>query len=142
MLPWTEVIGAAPVYVLEPLDTLPDAETVKRRVLDGAYTKVVALVGYRDDAEASDVARRLPYGHRGQGIEEIVFVRAVPIDQIVEFEDDAWPGEDRTYVLDDVPGALELITRFAVEYGTDKSVVLVTGHAEFVGAIADKLREC
>lgn len=82
MLPWTEEIGAAPVYVLQPLDTLPNAE------------------------------------------------------------DDAWPGEDRTYVLDDVPGALELITRFAVEYGTDKSVVLVTGHAEFVGAIADKLREC
>jgi hypothetical protein len=139
LAPWTDVIGADPTYAFEPLDTLPDAAGVRARVLEGAHAKAVALVGYRDDTEASEVARHLPYGPHGEGIEEIVFARAVPIARIVEFEDDAWPGEDRTYVLDDVPGALELITRFAVEYGAENSLVLVTGHAGFVDAVRARL---
>ncbi len=112
------------------------------RIRAGKHSKVVALVGYRDDNEASEASRHLPYGHRGDGIEEIVFVRHEPIDRIVEFDQDAWPGEDRTYVQDDLDKAQELITRFAVEYGAERSAVLVTGHAEFVAAIADKLRGC
>jgi hypothetical protein len=135
LLPWTDVVGAAPAYVFEPLGTLPDLEGVRAGVLQGGHAKVVALVGYRDDAEASEVARHLPYGHRGEGIEEIVFARTVPIDRIVEFEDDAWPGEDRTYVLDDPTEALALATRFAIEYGAENSVVLVTGHREFVESV-------
>jgi hypothetical protein len=139
LLPWTEVFGADPVYLFEPLDTLPDATGVSERLHEGAYVKVVALVGYRTDAEASEVARHLPYGPHGEGIEEIVFARAVPIARTVEFEDDAWPGEDRTYVLDDVPGALELINRFAVEHGAENSAILVTGHAGFVDAVHARL---
>lgn len=141
MLPSTESIGADPTYWLEPLDTLPLAHRVLEHIRSGGHSKVVALVGYRDDSEASEASRRLPYGHRGEGIEEIVFSRVVPGD-IVEFADDAWPGEDRTYVQDDVDKAIKLITEFAVEYGAENAVVLVTGHAEFVAAIADKLREC
>jgi hypothetical protein len=57
--------------------------------------KVVALVGYHDDAEAGAIAVRLPYG-RGDGIEEIVFGRVRPAT------DEAWPGEDRTYLVDEV----------------------------------------
>jgi len=139
LLPWTDTIGADPVYICEPLDTLPDGDSVAERLREGAYVKVVALVGYRVDAEASEVARHLPYGPHGEGIEEIVFARAVPIARTVEFEDDAWPGEDRTYVLDDVPRALELINRFAVEYGAENSAVLVTGHVGFVEAIRARL---
>ena len=139
MAPWTDSVGEAPAYVFEPLETLPDAEGVRARVLEGGHAKAVALVGYRDDAEASEVARHLPYGHRGEGIEEIVFARAIPIARIVEFEDDAWPGEDRTYVLDDIPGAIELITRFAVEYDAENSLVLVTGHARFVADVRERL---
>lgn len=139
MAHWTDSVGAAPAYIFEPLGTLPDLEGVRARVLEGGYAKVVALVGYRDDAEASEVARHLPYGHRGEGIEEIVFARSVPIDRILEFDDDAWPGEDRTYVLDDPTEALALATRFAVEYGAESSVVLVTGHAEFVQSIRVRL---
>ena len=45
------------------------------------------------------------------------------------------PGEDRTYVVDEVEAALALAQRFAVEYGADGSVVLVTGRPEFVTAV-------
>lgn len=139
MPPWTEVVGTDPAYWLEPLDSLPSAADVLDRIRAGQHSKVVALVGYRGDSEASEASRHLPYGHRGEGIEEIVFSRQEPGD-IVEFADDAWPGEDRTYVDDDVDSALDRSTRFAVEYGAERSAVLVTGHAEFVAAIADKLR--
>ncbi|MDR7087556.1 hypothetical protein J2X11_002395 [Aeromicrobium panaciterrae] len=141
MLPWTDVVGDAPTYLLEPIETLPPAYEVLERIRAGGHPKVVALVGYREDAEASEVSRHLPYGYRGEGIEEIVFSRETPAD-ILQFEDDAWPGEDRTFVQDDVDAALELINEFAVEYGAQGSVVLVTGHAEFVAEIADKLRGC
>ena len=55
---------------------------------------------------------------------------------MVEFEADAWPGEDRTYVVDDPEEALALTLRFAVEHGAEGSVVLVVGDQEFVAAVA------
>ena len=142
MPPWTESLGERPVFWLEPLETLPPASVVRDRILDGAHSKVVALVGYREDAEASAASRRLPYDIHGKGIEEIVFVRTVPSGEIVEFEDDAWPGEDRTFVQDDLDAAIELIVGFAVEHGPERSAVLVTGHTAFISAAADKLRGC
>jgi hypothetical protein len=140
LLPWTEVIGGDPSFWLEPLESLPAAEVVAQRIRDGKHSKVVALVGYREDAEASEASRHLPYGPRGEGIEEIVFVRAVPIDRIVEFEDDAWPGEDRTYVQDDLEAAIALIVRFAIEYDPVDSAVLVTGDAAFLERVAELVR--
>lgn len=140
MQPWTEVVGADPAYWLEPLDSLPSAADVLDRIRAGEHSKVVALVGYRDDSEASEASRHLPYGHRGDGIEEIVFSRQEPGD-IVEFADDAWPGEDRTYVDDDVDSALDRITRFAVEYGAVDSVVIVTGDAAFLDRVASTLTQ-
>ena len=137
---WSDVVGANPVYFFEPLETLPSAARVLDRIRKGAYSKAVALVGYRDDAEASEASRHLPYGHRGEGIEEIVFVREVPIDRIVEFEDDAWPGEDRTYVQDDLDAAIELIERFAVDDGPAGSAILVTGGYRFVQHVAEVIR--
>lgn len=69
----------------------------------------------------------MPYGSRGEGIEEIVFCRVGPAtSEVVQFEDDAWPGEDRTYVVDEVEAALALAQRFAVEYGGEGAVVLVS----------------
>jgi hypothetical protein len=112
---------------------------VLERVRAAAPPKAVALVGYDVDAAASEASRRLPYGHRGDGIEEIVFVRVgEPSDEIVQFEDDAWPGEDRTYVQDDLDAAIELVVRFAVEYDPLGSVVLVTGNGAFLGAVAQR----
>ena len=140
MPPWTEVVGTDPAYWLEPLDTLPLAHHVLEHIRAGGHSKVVALVGYRDDAEASEASRRLPYGHRGEGIEEIVFSRQEPGD-IVEFADDAWPGEDRTYVDDDVDSALARITRFAVEYGAAGSIVIVTGDVAFLDRVATTLAQ-
>jgi hypothetical protein len=130
-------VGAAPTFWLVPESTLPDAETVLALVRAGGHPKVVAMVGYHDDPEAGTIARRLPYGNRGEGIEEIVFCRTGPATgETLQFEDAAWPGEDRTYVLDEVEAATELARRFAVEYGAEGSVVLVTGGSEFVAAVA------
>ena len=98
---------------------------------------MVALVGYHDDAEAGSIAVRLPYGYRGDGIEEIVFCRVGPATgEVVQFADDAWPGEDRTYVVDEVAAALALAQQFAVEYDAEGAVVVVTGRPEFVDEVA------
>lgn len=134
---WSAEAGEQPVFWFEPLDTLPAASVVTQRILHGAHSKVVALVGYHEDSEASRASRSLPYGNRGEGIEEIVFVRAEPIDRVVEFDDDAWPGEDRTFVQDDLAAAIELIVGFAVEYDPATSAVLVTGDAEFLSRVAE-----
>ncbi len=134
MQPWTDL-----EWWFEPAETLPPTEQVLVRIREGGHPKVVALVGYGEDFEASEASRHLPYGHRGQGIEEIVFVRRVPGD-IVEFEDDAWPGEDRTYVQDDLRAAIELITKFAIEYDPVGSVVIVTGDAAFLERVEELIR--
>lgn len=133
MLPSTDL-----EWWFERAVTLPPAEEVLGRVRRGKHPKVVALVGYGEDSEASEASRHLPYGHRGEGIEEIVFVRRVPGD-IVEFEDDAWPGEDRTYVQDDLAAAIDLVTQFAIEYDPVGSVVIVTGDAEFIDSVRERV---
>lgn len=127
-----------PEWWFELAETLPPADEVLDRIRGGKHSKVVALVGYGDDAAASEASRHLPYGHRGEGIEEIVFVRREPGD-IVEFEDDAWPGEDRTYVQDDLAAAIELVTHFAIEYDPVGSVVIVTGDAEFIDSVRERV---
>jgi hypothetical protein len=137
---WSSELGSGPVFWLEPSATLPAADVVTERIRTGAHSKVVALVGYHDDAEAGIVARRLPYGPRGEGIEEIVFCRTgPPTGQVVQFDDDAWPGEDRTYVTDDLDEAFSLALRFAVEYDAAASAVLVTGGPGFLAAIAARV---
>jgi hypothetical protein len=135
---WSAELGSGPAFWLEPAASLPAAETVLARIREGGHSKVVALVGYHDDTEAGAIARRLPYGHRGEGIEEIVFCRTgPPTGEVVQFEDDAWPGEDRTYVADDLDRAFSLVLGFAVEYDAASSVVLVTGGAEFLVAVTE-----
>ena len=57
----------------------------------------------------------------------------------MHFADDAWPGEDHTYVVDDVGEALKLAQHFGIEYGADKSVIVVTGGPEFVADIAGRV---
>jgi hypothetical protein len=57
-----------------PWGSAPTGETVIGHIRAHERPKVVALVGYHDDAEAGAIAVRLPYG-RGDGIEEIVFGR-------------------------------------------------------------------
>ena len=136
MTTWCTEVGSAPAYWMAPADSLPAAETVLEAIRAEPLTKVVALVGYHDDAEAGTIARRFLYGNRGDGIEEIVFCRVGPATgEVVQFEGDAWPGEDRTYVVDEVEAALALAQRFAVEYGAEGAVVLVTGRPEFVVAV-------
>lgn len=137
---WGDEVGSAPTYWLVPAESLPDAEVVVERIRAGELAKAVALVGYDDDAYAGEIATRLPYGHRGEGIEEIVFCRVGPATgEVVQFADDAWPGEDRTYVVDDVAEALALAQRFATEYGAERTVVVVTGGPEFVADIAARI---
>jgi hypothetical protein len=137
---WSDVLGSGPAWWFEVPSALPEAEVVAHRIRRGGHTKAVALVGYDDDAEASAIARRLPYGYRGEGIEENVFCRVGPATgQVLEFEDDAWPGEDRTYVSDDVDAAFSLVLRFAAEYGVTGAAVLVTGGPEFLAAIRRRL---
>jgi hypothetical protein len=134
-------VSALPEVWFVPADALPDAGEIVARL--AGSVKAVALVGYHDDADASAIAPHLPYGIDGGGIEEIVFVRTGPATgQVVEFTDEAWPGEDRTYVQDDLDAAIELVLGFAAERGAQGAVVLVTGRPEFVREVADKLRGC
>ena len=60
-------VGADPTYWLVPVDALPDGETVSAHIRAQERPKVVALVGYHDDAEAGVIAVRLLYGYRGDG---------------------------------------------------------------------------
>lgn len=136
---WTE--GRAPAVWFEPLPTLPAASTVAQRLRDAQCPKAVALVGFEHDFEASEAARRLPYGLRGEGIEEIVFTRTVSGGPLVEFDDDAWPGEDRTFVQDDLDAAIDLVIDFAIEYDPEGAIVVVTGDARFVELVARRLHE-
>ncbi len=118
MTSWATEVGNGPAYWLVPDEFLPDAGAVVERVRAAQLAKAVALVGYEDDAHVGEMAKRLPYGSRGEGIEEIVFCRVGPATgEVVQFSDDAWPGEDRTYVADDVAEALALAQRFATEHG-------------------------
>jgi len=134
-------VGSSPTYWLVPVDSLPAADEVLARVRAQGRPKVVALVGYHDDAEAGSIAQRLPYGYRGDGIEEIVFCRVgPPTGEVVQFADDAWPGEDRTYVVDEVAAALALARRFAVDEEPEGAVVVVTGRPEFVDEVAALVR--
>ena len=55
----------------------------------------------------------------------------------MQFADDAWPGEDRTFVVDEVGAALALAQQFAVEYDAEGAVVVVTGRPEFVQAVEE-----
>ena len=138
MTTWVTEVGADPAYWLVPVDALPDGETVSAHIRAQERPKVVALVGYHDDAEAGAIAVRLPYGYRGDGIEEIVFCRVGPATgEVVQFANDAWPGEDRTFVVDEVAAALALAQRFAVEYDAEDAVVVVTGRPEFVDEVAE-----
>lgn len=133
------VVPELPRVRYVPVDELAGAVP---RLLPG-LGKVVALVGYQDDPEASAIARLLPYGIDGDGIEEIVFVRVgEATGEIVQFDDDAWPGEDRTYVQDDLDAAIDLVLEHAAERGLDAAGVLVTGRPQFVRDVADKLGEC
>jgi hypothetical protein len=135
---WSTELGSGPAFWLEPVASLPRGGVVLDRIRRGGHSKVVALVGYHDDAEAGTIARRLPYGHRGEGIEEIVFCRTGPATgEVVAFEDDAWPGEDRTYVSDDLATAFSLALRFAVEYDAATAAVLVTGGPDFLAAVSE-----
>ena len=138
MTTWVTEVGSSPAYWLVPMDSLPGGDEVLARVRAQERPKVVALVGYHDDAEAGSIAQRLPYGYRGDGIEEIVFCRVgPPTGEVVQFADDAWPGEDRTYVVDEVAAALALAQRFAVEYDAEGAVVVVTGRPEFVDEVGE-----
>jgi hypothetical protein len=140
MTTWTTDVGSAPTYWLVPVESLPDANEVVERIRALQLTKAVALVGYEDDAHAGEIAKRLPYGLRGEGIEENVFCRVgSATGEVVQFADDAWPGEDRTYVVDDVTEALALAQRFATEYGAEGAVVVVTGGQDFVSEIAGRV---
>jgi hypothetical protein len=78
MTTWVSELGADPAYWLVPVHSLPDGDAVIAHIRAQARPKVVALVGYHDDAEAGSIAQRLPYGCRGDGIEEIVFCRVGP----------------------------------------------------------------
>ena len=140
MTTWMTEVGSSPAYWLVPDETLPDGGSVLEEIRARGLAKVTALVGYDDDAHAGAIAKRLPYGHRGEGIEEIVFCRVGPATgEVVQFADDAWPGEDRTYVVDDVGEALKLAQHFGIEYGADGSVIVVTGGPEFVADIAGRV---
>ena len=140
MTSWMTEAGSAPSYWLVPDEMLPDGGSVLEEIRARALVKVTALVGYDDDAHAGAIAMRLPYGHRGEGVEEIVFCRVgSATGEVVQFADDAWPGEDRTYVVDDVGEALAAVQRFATEYGADGSVVVVTGGPGFVDEVAGRL---
>jgi hypothetical protein len=137
---WSDELGSGPVCWLEPASALPEADVVAQHIRRGHHTKVVALVGYHDDPEAGTIARRLPSGSRGEGIEEIVFCRVGPATgEVVQFADDAWPGEDRTYVCDDVDVAYDLVLQFAAEYDVAGAAVLVTGGPEFLADIRRRL---
>lgn len=114
------------LWLLHPA-SLSTADETLERVRGGGYDKAVALVGYRHDAEANDASRCLPYGSRGQGVEEIVFLRVEPTGADLAFEDDAWPGEDRTWVTEDLDTALGLVQEFADEHGPDGALVVVVG---------------
>ncbi len=141
MTTWVTEVGSSPTYWLVPVDSLPDGDAVIAHIRVQERPKVVALVGYHDDAEAGSIAMRLPYGYRGDGIEEIVFCRVgPPTGEVVQFADDAWPGEDRTYVVDEVAAALALAQRFAVEYDPEGAVVVVAGRAGFVDEVATLVR--
>ena len=78
MTTWITEVGSSPAYWLVPVDSLPDGDAVINHIRAQEWPKVVALVGYHDDAEAGSIAQRLPYGYRGDGIEEIVFCRVGP----------------------------------------------------------------
>ena len=137
MTRWVTEVGANPAYWVVPVESLPDGDAVVAHIRAQERPKVVALVGYHDDAEAGSIAQRLPYGYRGDGIEEIVFCRVGPATgEVVQFADDAWPGEDRTYVVDEVAAALALAQQFAVEYDAEGAVVVVTGRPGFVDEVA------
>ena len=141
MTTWVTEVGSSPAYWLVTVDSLPDGDAVIAHVRAQERPKVVALVGYHDDPEAGSIAKRLPYGYRGDGVEEIVFCRVGPATgEVVQFTDDAWPGEDRTYVVDEVAPALALAQRFAVEYDAEGAVVVVTGRPEFVEEVAALVR--
>ena len=138
MTTWATEVAAEPTYWLVPVDSLPDGDAVLAQVRAQERPKVVALVGYHDDAEAGSIAQRLPYGYRGDGIEEIVFCRVGPAtSEVVQFANDAWPGEDRTFVVDEVAAALALAQQFAVEYDPAGAVVVVTGRPEFVDEVSE-----
>ena len=141
MTTWVTEVGSSPAYWLVPEDSLPDGDSVIAHIRAQERPKVVALVGYHDDPEAGSIAKRLPYGNRGDGIEEIVFCRVGPATgEVVQFAGDAWPGEDRTYVVDEVAAALALAQQFAVEYDAEGAVVVVTGRPEFVDEVAALVR--
>ena len=78
MTTWVTEVGSSPAYWLVTVDSLPDGDAVIAHIREQERPKVVALVGYHDDAEAGSIAQRLPYGYRGDGIEEIVFCRVGP----------------------------------------------------------------
>jgi hypothetical protein len=138
MTTWATEVGADPAYWLVPVDSLPAGDAVIAHIRAQERPKVVALVGYHDDAEAGAIAKRLPYGYRGDGIEEIVFCRVGPATgEVVQFSDDAWPGEDRTYVVDEVAAALALAQQFAVEYDAQGALVVVSGRPEFVDEVGE-----
>jgi hypothetical protein len=141
MTTWATEVGADPAYWLVPVDSLPEGDAVIAHIRTQERPKVVGLVGYHDDAEAGAIAVRLPYGYRGDGIEEIVFCRVgPPTGEVVRFAADAWPGEDRTFVVDEVGAALALAQEFAVEYDADGAVVVATGRPEFVDEVAGLVR--
>ena len=71
MTTWVTEVGSSPTYWLVPVDSLPDGDAVIAHIRVQERPKVVALVGYHDDAEAGSIAQRLPYGYRGDGVEEI-----------------------------------------------------------------------
>jgi type II secretory pathway component GspD/PulD (secretin) len=58
----------------------------------------------------------------------------------VQFSVDAWPGEERTYVVDEVAAALALAHQYAVEYDPEGAVVVVTGRPELVEEVAGLVR--
>ena len=120
-----------PELWLVPTTSLPSAADTVARVRDGDHVKAVALVGYRVDAEANAASRRLPYGYRGDGVEEIVFLRVEPTGVDLVFEDDAWPGEDRTWVTEDLDVALGLVLEFAAEIDLERTLVVVVGDESF-----------
>ena len=111
MTTWVTEVGSSPTFWLVPVDSLPDGDAVIAHIRALERPKVVALVGYHDDAEAGSIAKRLPYGYRGDGVEEIVFCRVGPAT-----------GE---------------VVQFAVEYDAEGAVVVVTGRAQFVDEVGE-----